>query len=524
MRFEGDWDNSQRWRIQFARLCLLNDASLEPKDLQRLAQELVANLDPSQQEHWSNTLSSVPEEFMHELETQLSGKWQQTQRQTLFSIIASRRENSDDANGLLRLLRAANSDDFIQVIPVLVKLAIRSESEVKKLLFAEFEQTELKSPSQLSSDDVSQWRAKLALVACALDDWERVDRVLSFSTDPRSRNYFIYWFKQCGISVEPLLDRFGEYRDDWRPAAVLACLSSLPPSSLGERVYAKSNELLCNAYEEHPSSAVHRAVRKMLVGRGENSFVNRVDATEDSRIVKEDRNWFLNSEGMQMNIIRGPVQFWFGRPHNDKSQPGRIHVLENTFAVSDEAVSEKHFSRFDSTRFESPNESAATGVSLLNAVSYCDWLNDKENIEHRASIVGIDAEVSRFEQSEKGYRLPTLWEWEYFARRGTMTSFSFGEIESQYCRTVDTSKSDAVFLFGPEIDVSIHPSVPEWTSTLRRDLLRNSKENLIKTSELIFVKGGVFSHSKSTLPLCEYKLIKPDNKTSCGFRIARTIN
>ena len=260
----------------------------------------------------------------------------------------------------------------------------------------------------------------------------------------------------------------------------------------------------------------------LLISRGETAFVERVDAIADSRIVKNDRNWFLNSEGMQMNIIRGPVEYWFGRPITDRSTPGHIHRLTQTYAVSDKTVSEIQYSHFEPKRFTTPNESAAMGITWSDAISYCDWLNAQEDIEHRASIISLDAETLKFDVSEKGYRLPSVWEWEYFARAGTTTSFSFGELDAEFSKSIFESEHRQALVFGPGLDNAIRSMVSEWTSTTFQSLSQKSRKGSIKLDDLVVIKVGNISNSKSVSPFTENKLAKP-SKGYC-FRLARTID
>ena len=522
MRLERGWDELQRRRLRLAQLCLSSGADSESADVRQLSRDIAGSQDPAQEKYWSKLLGRMPNEFVRELESQLNLERDPRQRRLLFGVLTHRKESSADTPGLLRLLQVSQTEELSRIVPALLSCSEQSNLEFEQLLGEELDGIEAKMLDVPGSDEAARWRAKLALVAFGLGQWEQVDRILSFSTDPTSRNYFIYWFNQCEYPIEPLLDRFSEYQDDWRSMAVLACLSTLPRSRLSEDTYLKSGELLCKVYEQHPSSGIHSAARVQLLSRGEHAFVEKIDANKDSRIIKDDRNWYINPEGMQMNIIRGPGEYWFGKPMSDAYLPGRIHRITHTYAISDKAVSEMQFSRFNSTKFTSPNESIAKGISWRDAILYCDWLNDKEDIEHRKSIEAIDSKTLRLDLSENGYRLPSVWEWEFFARRGTTTKFSFGEPDSEYGRSIYGSKNDPLAIFGHGSESSSYSKVPEWTSTLFWS--QNSNDNLIKANDMVVVKGGFFSDLKSALPLSEYKLVNPNNTKNCGFRIARTID
>ena len=135
---------------------------------------------------------------------------------------------------LVRLLKFAQTDEMSPIIPAVVRCAKNSNSDFLQWLRSEFDGTDPRTPDALGTDESARWRAKLALVAYGLDQWDQVDRVLSFAADPCSRNYFIFWFNSCAFSIDPLLDRFRDYKDDWRATAVIGCLASIPSHRIAE--------------------------------------------------------------------------------------------------------------------------------------------------------------------------------------------------------------------------------------------------------------------------------------------------
>jgi serine/threonine protein kinase len=456
LRLAGDLNEVEADRLEFLRACV---AENEPTgaDLATIGLRFLNSIELSQLDTMGAFLRVAPDWTIGMFLSIPVSELDDAKRQYLYRGLANQCKSNGDGQRILDLLKSSETPE----LPYLLSATIDTlkTQEIWPAKISELFHETILNPSQPNGelDKMGRWKAKCALVAYGLGEMDVVDEVLGLSPTPQARNYFIYWLVQSGLSIEPLVDRMERYRDDWRATGVVAAVNLTSPKVLTPEMRGIWTKRFQKWYREHPSANAHSAIRLLLKKWGEEQFVTEVDGSPEYREMDANRNWYFNSQGMQMNIIRGPVEFWFGNNPSAKA-PGAKRQIEYSFAYSDQVISELQFARFRPERFPEPTNKPALGIDYFEAIAYCDWLSAQEGLAERNSVAWVDKTNFRIKILSEGYRPPSTREWDCFARGGAAGSFDFGELESEYNKVIERG----LFL-GPICREPNLTPAPEWT-------------------------------------------------------------
>lgn len=505
---------SEDWPFRLAEMCIDKNTSI-PSDIEdHVRTQLIESLQSGDELQWAQVFGRLSSPFVDALESRLDTKLTNRKHQQLFDSLTLYYKAKTDLDGYLRLLQKATADELSDIFAVTLGYAADHQSEVLERLRAEIDK--ISSAIDLSRDQASQWRAKLGLTAYGMQAWDIVEPIIADPANHDARSYFIYWFSHSKLSIESFLVRFPEYEDDWRATAVVSCLLSMPAISR-EPVRDRLRSVVLHAYANHRSFAVHSGLRKLLLELGESKAVLSVDSTFEAQQISPKRDWYFNSIGMQMNIVRAPVEFLYEMPIEYRRSP-KVITLERSFSISDSVISDFQI-RNPYERQPFNLKFSPAKVDWYDAVAFCDQLNRNEEIEDRESVYVVGEEEIRFAPSAVGYRLPTAMEWECFFRGGTRHHFCFGEKDSVYYRQTHDDRS-RLFLYSPTLNQAIGQPWHEWTV----DTVFNRDVDKTDRYPLGIARGGHYGPSKEPSEF-HYFVSEPRGqvKGSMTIRICRFI-
>lgn len=244
-----------------------------------------------------------------------------------------------------------------------------------------------------------------------------------------------------------------------------------------------------------------------------------------------DPDFWTNSQGQTMVVIRGPVSFDCGSPTHEHGREVdeniEHHTIAYSYAVSACEVTVEQLRRFRKDAEVSwpdiPADTAAHKVAFTEALQYCRWLSDEEMIPENQmcypAVPDITDQIVLPQETllRNGYRLLTEPEWEYACRAGSVTPWFFGSNESHaeqfawsllnsmdHVRSVGFLRPNEFGLF----DMS--GNVAEWCHSSRGDLGHP-------------LRGGAFRMAGIQLRSARRYFQSATGYSFTGFRIARTL-
>jgi formylglycine-generating enzyme required for sulfatase activity len=338
---------------------------------------------------------------------------------------------------LAELIGDANPDEFLVIRRALIDPQTAAAELLKKL------------QGEGPFDEIAarrRGRIATALVVLRAPDraWPLLAR--NRSADVAVRTEMIHDFAAYGVDPGVLAARLAVETDTAARRALVLALGEYAAAAIPEQARRLVVERLRALYAHDGDPGTHSAIEWLLhtkwnLGRE----LDPIDESSSAHEPAADRDWFRNTDGVTMAVIRAvePIEFEIGSPEDEDGRDSdeRIHTvgLDRSFAIATREVTVAHFERYldsepgarhvpASNRAANDAQCPVVGIDWFAAAGYCNWLSRREKLDPYYLIRGPVLSIPHREGL--GYRLPSEHEWEYACRAGVRASRPHGASEA----------------------------------------------------------------------------------------------
>lgn len=275
-------------------------------------------------------------------------------------------------------------------------------------------------------------------------------------------------------------------------------------------------------------------------GSGQNLSGDIVSDNEESRIENnsdQEEQTFTNSLGME--FIRIPAGSFLMGSAEDDAAAFNIEKPQHEVTISEDF----YLGKYEVTQEEWEDLMGSNPYTLDRSNPYYNLEGMKERItrpNHPATVSWEDAQefINRLNEKEghKRYRLPTEAEWEYAARAGTITAYSFGDDKEdldEYAWYGENFQTGGTHPVGQKLPnpwglYDMHGNAWEWVEDhYSRDYYNESPAvdptGPTRGGEYV-VRGGSWHNTATSWRSAFRKGYEKDYRgISIGFRVAITI-
>ncbi|MCA9051108.1 MAG: SUMF1/EgtB/PvdO family nonheme iron enzyme, partial [Planctomycetaceae bacterium] len=266
--------------------------------------------------------------------------------------------------------------------------------------------------------------------------WEN----LNDARDPRVRTELINRADRWEMSEAEWIAALRNRPPHIRQAVLLGLASQRTALANGEQ--QRLSEIVTELYRTDPDAGVHSAAELTLRRQLGDHELRELQNGLSGRQVG---NWQILSNGLCMVSVSRPGRIMLGSalPTSElglRSGPRSV-TIDYSFEISTTEVTVRQFRQFDETTpysedVTSSPECPMSRLSLYDAMKFCRWLSeqqpwfDAQNCCYpEIDRIGEGMSLSTEDLQRPGFRVPTIDEWEYSARAGSITDRYFGNSE-----------------------------------------------------------------------------------------------
>ncbi|MBI3865257.1 MAG: formylglycine-generating enzyme family protein, partial [Planctomycetia bacterium] len=356
---------------------------------------------------------------------------------------------------------------------------------------------------------------------------------LGDDSDPRLRTILIGRLSRVVADWRRAFERLPSERNPRiRQAIILGTFANPRDHSPSDR--SDQIESLLDLFRHDPDAGVHSAAEWLLRSLEADEQV----ASEAQRLAMQgpaDANWSVTRNGLTFVHISKPGVVIIGSPateaRRDVHEEQREVPIDSSFAISACEVTIRQFLEFRrdfqyAPEVASRSDCPINRVDLYEAMKYCRWLSEQEPDFNPLECcyppqaeIGPGVQLADDFLVRRGYRLPTVAEWEYAVRAHSATSRFFGNDDAdldRFCWSArnsgEVTQPVGMLMPNPFGLFDVYGNISEWCHELGRGVEPENNQ----------IRGGDYRSTPRFLRSAMPTTLSADRKLSIvGFRVVK---
>ena len=408
---------SPKWLRAACALALQEpEAVYFPKIAPQLAVQL-ASQSLSETDSWAQAAEPIQAQLRTPLRALATDKNPESEQRHAAARILTHFLKGDPAK-LVSLLLETDAADHSTVIDALARHRPAATALLKEHVGKPIDT----KVEDIESEAAHRRRAIAAIGLAMLGERNVVWQHFQHRPDPRVQTYMVHESAPRGLAVQTLIDQLPYERDAGAVYAMLLALGTYPQNAIGPSQKEHLIPWLCDCYYTYPDSGVHSAAG-WLLKRWDPARRDQCDAKLKDAGLSDKRDWYVNSLGQTMIVIRQPKEFWYGSPPQEEGRDSRqrysLRMIPRGYAIAATETTCEDFLRFrkDHSIRKSVTPESSCPVSEITwheGAAFCKWLSERERLPPEQFAIEPTA-GSRPDTHVKferfGYRYATNEEW-----------------------------------------------------------------------------------------------------------------
>ncbi len=416
-------------------------------------------------------------------------------------------------------------------------------------------------PTEAEFEQLAGARFKLALTLELVGDPEPLLGILRGDQGRETQNLAITEAYRWGVEATFLARQFLVARTTGDRQGLLSALGHYPLEQVSQ---PQRDRMVAQVKQQTTDPrSLTQALAKWCLGRWDVPAQPLTAGQFELPTADAERNWYANSLGQTMVLVRNPPRFPMGSPewetYRGDSETQHWTEIGRSFAIAATETTRAQFARFlqdprvnklyFSEQYVPAEDCPQISVNQWDAARFCQWLSEREGLPEEAWCYPDiweqeEGEAIRLPEDflhRTGYRLPTAAEWEYACRAGNNAPRYFGEL---------SRLAPAFVCYVANSDYKTHPvashlpnrwglfdmlgNVMEWcqdrhgryeTPAYRAYRRDDFGDTVLARGRAAFeVRGGHFQASLPTIRAAERTRAAATTRSHVqGFRVARTL-